>query len=224
MHDRILTDEQVIDIHRRVSNGETHISVAKDIGISRTVVTGIARGRIYKRFKLQPTIKREFLAGKNATLEEKFHSGYTKNNETSCWEWDKATGFYGYGVINWKGKLIRVHRLSYELANGPIPEGMQVLHGCDNPGCCNPKHLRIGTIQDNMNDVRERLRGTLGEKAASAKLTKDKVIEIMAKLEGGLSISELAAEYSVVPTTIRNIQIGYTWRHVTGIRKDQKCN
>jgi hypothetical protein len=224
MYERILTDEQVLEIHRRVSNGETHLSVAKSIGISRTIVTGIARGKIYKRFNLKPTKKREFLADKNSTIEEKFRSGYTKNMETGCWEWNKATAFHGYGVINWKGKIIRVHRLSYELANGPIPDGMQVLHECDNPCCCNPDHLRLGTVADNMMDVKNRLRGTIGEKARHAKLTTEGVVEIMKMIDSGIDIGLISEKFDVTRKSIVNVQSGHTWRHVTGIRKDQKCS
>lgn len=75
-----------------------------------------------------------------------------------CWEWPGATTHNGYGVVQWKKEggertAARAHRVAYALAKGPIPEGMMVLHSCDNRLCCNPKHLRVGTASDNTKDM-----------------------------------------------------------------------
>lgn len=218
MYDRILTDEQVIEIHRRVSNGEKHLAVAKSIGISRTTVTSIARGKIYKRFNLPPTKKREFLTQRESTIEKRFHSGYEINEKTGCWEWKRSTEGWGYGVIMWNSKKVYVHRVSYELANGPIPSGLLVLHSCDNRICCNPAHLRVGTVQDNSQDMRERLRGTLGEKSRTAKLKNEDVLNILDMIKNGISLIEIANIYSVNRQAISHIKYGRTWRHITGIQ------
>jgi hypothetical protein len=69
-----------------------------------------------------------------------------------CIEWRGARTNEGYGR-KWKnGKVRYTHRLAYAWANGPIPDGMWVLHKCDNPPCCNPEHLFLGTNQDNLLD------------------------------------------------------------------------
>jgi len=71
-----------------------------------------------------------------------------------CWEWKGARSSAGYGQ-KWTpsvGQVLYTHRLAYEWANGPIPSGMIVLHACDNPPCCNPSHLRLGTHADNVAD------------------------------------------------------------------------
>lgn len=62
----------------------------------------------------------------------------------------------GYGRIGFRGRTWKTHRLAWMFANGPIPSGLQVRHSCDNPPCCNPAHLLLGTNADNMRDMRER--------------------------------------------------------------------
>lgn len=69
-----------------------------------------------------------------------------------CWLWNDGLNPSGYGVLGLKGRNQRAHRVSFEEFNGPIPEGMQVLHRCDIKSCVNPMHLYVGTVQDNAND------------------------------------------------------------------------
>lgn len=69
----------------------------------------------------------------------------------SCWEWTKPLSD-GYGRVWIKSKYVKAHRLSYELFVGTIPQGASILHSCHNRACVNPKHLRIGTHQENMQD------------------------------------------------------------------------
>lgn len=72
-----------------------------------------------------------------------------------CWVWQsRATANGGYGAISFgRGYKERAHRVAWMLTNGPIPEGKCILHACDNPPCCNPKHLFIGTKLDNTHDA-----------------------------------------------------------------------
>lgn len=79
-----------------------------------------------------------------------------------CIEWKGARNPQGYGQKCIKGKRYRTHRLAWEWANGPIPEGLFVLHKCDNPPCCNPDHLFLGTQTDNMQDMLAKGRGING--------------------------------------------------------------
>ena len=66
-----------------------------------------------------------------------------------CLVWKKGVTWNGYGRIKLNGKTQRAHRVMWELMNGPIPEGMIVLHSCDNPPCVLPDHLRLGTVKEN---------------------------------------------------------------------------
>lgn len=87
-------------------------------------------------------------------------SDETPNVLTECWVWKGARGGKGYGSKMIRGKAYRTHRLAWEWVNGPIPDGMMVLHRCDNPPCCNPNHLFIGTNTDNMRDMVAKGRGS----------------------------------------------------------------
>lgn len=76
-----------------------------------------------------------------------------------CYEWDMARLPKGHGVIGLDGANYLAHRWAYEELVGPIPEGMYVIHSCDNPPCINPNHLRVGSAQDNTDDMVDRGRG-----------------------------------------------------------------
>lgn len=73
--------------------------------------------------------------------------------KSGCWEWTGASdGRRGYGMISYQNQRWSTHRLMWALTNGPIPDGMHVLHRCDNPPCMNPDHLWLGTALDNCHD------------------------------------------------------------------------
>jgi len=76
----------------------------------------------------------------------------TAHRENGCVEWTGARFATGYGVFRFRGKNARAHRVAWTLANGEIPQGIDVLHKCDNPCCVNPDHLFLGTDKDNHQD------------------------------------------------------------------------
>jgi hypothetical protein len=164
-------------------------------------------------------------------LEERFWMKVEKTRR--CWKWIGATNHKGYGHIaagTGAGKVIKAHRLAWMLANGPIPEGLFVLHRCDNPSCVRAEpdgkgHLFLGTHGDNMADAIAKgriapggpmVRGhgfSRGSNNGHARLTEAQVIEIRAAYVKGKS-EELAAAYGVKANTIRAIARRRFWRHV----------
>lgn len=83
------------------------------------------------------------------TVEGRFWAKVNKDAPDDCWEWTAATTAGGYGLIGVNGALVYAHRLSWELANGPIPPEMLVDHRCANRRCVNPGHLRLVTNAQN---------------------------------------------------------------------------
>jgi len=93
-------------------------------------------------------------------VKEQFY-GKTFINSDGCWIWKGLLDRIGYGWFTLGKEDFKAHRVSYTVFKGEIPDGMLVLHTCDNPSCCNPEHLWLGTQKDNMKDCakKERLRG-----------------------------------------------------------------
>lgn len=81
--------------------------------------------------------------------------GYTVN-ESGCWMWNGSAYKNGYGWLKVFGSVKSAHRYSFELHKGPIPEGLEILHSCDNRRCINPDHLRAGTHKENMHEAANR--------------------------------------------------------------------
>jgi hypothetical protein len=124
----------------------------------------------------------------------------TSNNDL-CWNWQAYCTKDGYGRFRYDGKkMILSHRLSWILINGQIPDRLQVLHSCDNPACCNPKHLFLGTHQDNMKDkiAKKRQSKLGGERNPSAKLS-DYQISVIRDLYSNRKFTqtELARKFGV---------------------------
>lgn len=132
-----------------------------------------------------------------------------------CWIWTGALHWRGYGLFGLRpGVLRRAHRISWELTNGPIPDGLWVLHKCDNRPCVRPSYLFLGTVQDNTDDRQRKSRQASGARCGSAKLSEEQVVAIRHARALGQSSNVLAAEYHVNRNTILNIGNRKTWRHI----------
>lgn len=135
----------------------------------------------------------------------------------SCWIWTASLKQSGYGQfqITRRGNIESAHRVSWTIHYGPIPDGLSVLHRCDNPPCVRPDHLFLGTQADNGLDMAEKKRSTFGQRNAQSKLTDEQVIAIRRKYAaGGCSHRGLAAEFGMAHQTIRNILIRKIWKHL----------
>ena len=88
-----------------------------------------------------------------ATSQSIHHRFWSKVHVTNgCWLWTRCRRKDGYGKLGLFGEIVYAHRVAWLLTNGPIPKGLCVLHHCDNPPCCNPDHLFLGTRADNATD------------------------------------------------------------------------
>ena len=155
-------------------------------------------------------------------VEERFWSRVKKTE--SCWLWTGACTLQGTGMVGLgqdaTGKQIkkRANRLSWEIHHGPIPEGRQVCHNCpggDNPACVNPNHLFLGTHQDNMDDMHAKGRSVVGERHYNALFKDAEVIEMRRRYAaGGITYPQLAQEKGVKTSTIRDVIIRKTYKHL----------
>lgn len=155
---------------------------------------------------------------------------WAKVNKTEgCWLWTGARS-NGYGRFSLHSRLDLAHRVAWLLTHGEIPDGLWVLHRCDNRTCVNPDHLFLGTCQDNVTDMVVKGRNShgeshyskthpeklaRGERLHSAKMTADRVVELRQRFAaGGVSKMALAREYGITHPTVRRIIDRTIWRHV----------
>ena len=133
----------------------------------------------------------------------------------SCWLWQGSLTHRGYGQASYKNKNVRAHRLAYQFAKGEIPAGMLVCHTCDNPQCCNPDHLFIGTSKDNSDDMikKGRARATRGRQRPLAKLSENSVRRIRI-VGNAISQRKIAKAIGVTQTVIGDVLLGRAWKHI----------
>lgn len=140
---------------------------------------------------------------------------YIPEPNTGCWLWTVATLRSGYGCFTAGKRRMTAHRAAFLAWKGPIPEGMFVLHSCDQPSCINPQHLRLGTHADNTSDKNARNRNARGERIFNKlKLTPEKVLEIRRLSREGVRGTEIAKRFAVYPGAIYAILKHITWKHV----------
>jgi hypothetical protein len=150
-------------------------------------------------------------------LSERFKKFVSYSSDNKCWLWTGGT--HGrkkcrYGVIrddHPNTGTLQAHRVSWMLYNGTIPNGMKVLHKCDNTLCVNPSHLFLGTQADNIHDCQKKKRHAYGEKAWNSKLTDEDVKSIR---QDNRTQREIAKSYGVSNAIICYAKNRKTWKHV----------
>jgi hypothetical protein len=143
----------------------------------------------------------------------------TKKTPSGCIEWQGSKFVRGYGRSFMNGRQCTASRVSYSMFVGPIPEGLHILHSCDNPPCVNPTHLRAGTSKENMQERERkgRRKAPKGEGHSMAKLTEDDVRAIRGNHDPKSperNSRALAKQYGVDYSMIRLIINNKNWKHV----------
>lgn len=135
-----------------------------------------------------------------------------------CWEWKGPMRPKGYGSFTTGlkyGLSSIASRVAWQLTNGD-PGDLVVCHSCDNPACCNPSHMWLGTRADNNKDMdhkgRARRPAIKGEANAKAKLTNEDVVAILKDPKGATALGRY---YGVNRNTIMRIRNGSGWKHIT---------
>lgn len=163
------------------------------------------------------------------SLDERFWAKVRR--DASCWEWTARRTPSGYGTIKVGTATRLAHRVSWELHFGAIPDGMCILHRCDNPPCVNPAHLFLGMQLDNVRDREAKGRASHGEKHGEvmrrtfarlgpavsgeqhprAKLRREQAEEIRRRYRRGNGC-DLAKEFGVSRSLVRWIVAGHSWK------------
>lgn len=172
---------------------------------------------------------KKFIAGHGPVAKD-IHKAFWRHiiyaDPNECWLWQGSISPKGYGRAHLQGREIPAHRLSWEIHHGLIPDNLWVLHKCDNPPCCNPRHLFLGTAKDNTQDMiaKGRRKGEYknntrrpyveGELNHSAKVTEQIVYSLRQRFQQKEKIRDLANEFGVRYQLVWNIVHYKTWKHI----------
>lgn len=153
------------------------------------------------------------MGAKLGTPLERFSRSYKVDKKTGCWNWQLSLNDKGYGSFYFPPRnCIGAHTAAWELLRGSR-KGLFVLHHCDNPRCCNPEHLYLGTQADNVRDrdLRKRRAPPIGSKNGRANLTEAEVLLIRADTRWPRFIAQ---DWRVPISTIKKILYRLTWKHI----------
>ena len=150
---------------------------------------------------------------KERDIQERFENNIEIVTESGCWIWTGKLDKDFYGYLSWgRHDKYRAHRYAYEKYIGKITDDLYVCHKCDVTSCCNPKHLFLGTTQENTRDMVKKGRQVRGSRAHFAKLNECEVKTIKEKLHNNIKGSALAKEYNISDNAISRIKLNKTWR------------
>ncbi len=166
--------------------------------------------------KSKSSFKRWATFRKNNPIEKRLWDGVKIGSKSECWNWTKSVDGGGYGVIRESPVIHKTHRLSWFIAHGKIPKGLQVCHHCDNRRCVNPNHLFLGTYYDNMDDAIRKGRQPIikGSGHLNAKLKEEDIPKIRHLYSVGVFQVVLADRYGVGQDVISRIVNRKAWQHI----------
>jgi hypothetical protein len=146
---------------------------------------------------------------------ERFWSHIDRTTDPDgCWLWKRSRSHNGYGqwggTIGGRHRVVRSHRVAYELTHGEVPDGKQVCHTCDVRHCCSPKHLYICSPKENTRDMMERT----GHNRPHARFTDDEVREFRRRYAAGESLTTIAVSADHDVSAMRKLLRGLHYRHV----------
>jgi hypothetical protein len=161
--------------------------------------------------------------GRPANTPDVLWNKVDKRGEDECWEWKGYKNHDGYGRTWIKDRGYYAHRVIFNLANPnqislEAPKSTDrsgfVLHHCDNPSCCNPKHLYLGNFKDNTRDKIERGRGVdfSGDKGPRCKLTMDQAREARELRKQGKPVRELAILFGISLPSMKSLLNGKSYK------------
>ena len=163
--------------------------------------------------------------GVRMTLTERFWNKVDVRGPDECWLWTGYRNAKSYGQLSTGQKPVRLdyaHRVAWKLTNGSIPHGHLVCHHCDNPPCCNPRHLFTGTAADNNRDMSAKGRSARGQNFTVSKLGNNEVQEIRSSyVPWKVSQQKLARRFGISRTTVGDILRGRTWNHLVDASSKQ---
>lgn len=140
--------------------------------------------------------------------EQRFWKAVDRKDPFACWEWKLYRDKRGYGSFTFGVIKQKAHRVAFALSNGYLPP--VVRHACDNPPCCNPRHLEAGSQQENMIDMAQRGRSTRGTYRGKVILSASDIDLIRNSREPN---THLAKRLGVHHSTISAIRLGKSWKH-----------
>lgn len=155
--------------------------------------------------------------GKRPSFEERFWGKVQRGGPGECWEWQAGRGNHGYGELQRGARgqgMATSHRVAYELSIGPIPDGLCVMHACDNRVCCNPAHLSLGTLADNNQDMKIKGRMVCRPPHGPRKLTSEAVSAMRARRASGEKPKALAARFGVTEAMVSAVVTRRSWKDV----------